>query len=116
MCSNALPVSVQIFDTEDVRGGAPIRRSFGLACIAVVAGCATVGSMQEPPPVPRRTTVGLSFVAVTANNGLRVLLVNDPNASQIQVTMRYRVGAVDDPPGLEGIAHLVEHLMFQQIV
>lgn len=94
-----------------------IRRSFRLACVGVaaVSACATTG-VGEPPPIPRRTTVDLSFVAVTANNGLRVLLVNDPNASQIQVTMRYRVGAVDDPPGLEGIAHLVEHLMFQQIV
>jgi zinc protease len=49
-------------------------------------------------------------------NGLRVVFVADPYASEVQVTMRYQVGAVDDPPGQEGIAHLVEHLMFQQVL
>jgi zinc protease len=48
-------------------------------------------------------------------NGLRVVVVHDPRASQVQVTMRYRVGAVDDPAGREGMAHFVEHLMFQQV-
>ena len=49
-------------------------------------------------------------------NGLRVVLVRDPRARDIQVTMRYGVGSVDDPPGQLGIAHLVEHLMFQQVL
>src|SRR5262249_36772065 len=36
----------------------------------------------------------------------------DPTASDVQVTMRYQVGAdEDDTPG---IAHVVEHLMFEQ--
>lgn len=30
--------------------------------------------------------------------------------------MRYRVGSVDDPPAQAGVAHLVEHLMFQQVL
>jgi zinc protease len=50
---------------------------------------------------------------VTLANGLRAVVVQDPHATEVQVTMRYQVGAVDD---LEypGLAHLVEHLMFQQ--
>lgn len=49
-------------------------------------------------------------------NGLRVVLVQDPRAPEVQVTMRYQVGGVDDPPAQRGLAHLVEHLMFQQMV
>jgi zinc protease len=47
---------------------------------------------------------------------MRVVLVEDPRATELQVTMRYRVGSIDDPPGQEGMAHLVEHLMFQQVL
>ncbi len=49
-------------------------------------------------------------------NGLRVVRVFDPRAREIHVTMRYAVGAADDPVGQEGVAHLVEHLMFEQVV
>jgi zinc protease len=52
----------------------------------------------------------------TLPNGLRVVLVRDPRAAEVQVTMQYRVGAIDDPQGQEGMAHLVEHLMFQQVL
>ena len=49
-------------------------------------------------------------------NGLKVVLVHDPRAPEVEVTMRYRAGLVDDPQGEEGMSHLVEHLMFQQVV
>lgn len=60
--------------------------------------------------------MALAISSLTLANGLRVVAVRDPRASEIQVTMRYAVGAVDDPPQQAGIAHLVEHLMFQQVV
>ena len=81
-----------------------------LACI-LVAGCAL--AKPPPPAPPRHALLGLAIKTVTLANGLRVVLVKDPHASEVQVTMRYQVGSADD---LEhpGIAHLVEHLMFQQ--
>ena len=87
-------------------------RSLALVLL-VVAACAT--SMTPPSP-PRKTNLGLRMIPATLPNGLRAVLVADPNASEVQVTMRYRVGAKDDPPGQEGMAHLVEHLMFQQVL
>jgi predicted Zn-dependent peptidase len=42
--------------------------------------------------------------------------VRDPQATEVQVTMRYGVGAADDPIGKAGMAHLVEHLMHQQVL
>ncbi len=81
-----------------------------LACIAVAA-CALP---KPPPPAPARQAVlGLSIKSMTLGNGLRIVLVDDPHASEVQVTMRYGIGASDDLDS-PGMAHLVEHLMFEQ--
>jgi zinc protease len=47
-------------------------------------------------------------------NGLRFVLMPDPTTQMVEVDIRYDVGSRDDPPGKAGLAHLVEHLMFQQ--
>jgi zinc protease len=82
-----------------------------VACLVVMAACALP---KPPPPAPARQTVlGLSVKSMVLGNGLRVVLVQDPHANEVQVTMRYRIGAGDDLEN-PGMAHLVEHLMFQQ--
>ncbi|MBV9949743.1 MAG: insulinase family protein [Myxococcales bacterium] len=45
-------------------------------------------------------------------NGLRVVLAPDPTLGDVTVMVQYRVGQADDPSGLEGLAHLAEHLQF----
>ena len=72
---------------------------------------------QQPPPAPpRHTSLGLELTELSISNGLRVVLVRDPRAAEVQVTMRYGVGSVDDPADAQGMAHLVEHLMYQQVM
>ena len=44
-------------------------------------------------------------------NGLVVLLSPDPTVSGVMVEMTFRAGALYEPPGRSGMAHLVEHLM-----
>jgi predicted Zn-dependent peptidase len=46
-------------------------------------------------------------------NGLRVVLQPDPNARRVAVAVSYRVGSRDDPDGYHGLAHLLEHMMFE---
>ena len=46
-------------------------------------------------------------------NGLSVLVVPDHRAPVVTQMLWYRVGAVDDPPGLSGLAHFFEHMMFR---
>ncbi|MEP6865163.1 MAG: insulinase family protein [Deltaproteobacteria bacterium] len=83
--------------------------------VLCLAGCATLGA--TPPTAPPRTThLGLDLERFELMNGLRVVLVHDPTAPEITVTMRYAVGGIDDPAGQAGISHLVEHLMFQQVL
>jgi predicted Zn-dependent peptidase len=45
-------------------------------------------------------------------NGLKVALAPDPSLEEVGVIVHYDVGSADDPSGKEGLAHLVEHLMF----
>jgi|KBSMisStandDraft_5_1062788.scaffolds.fasta_scaffold44685_3 zinc protease len=46
-------------------------------------------------------------------NGMQVLVVPDHRAPVITQMLWYRVGAVDDPPGISGLAHFFEHMMFR---
>jgi len=46
-------------------------------------------------------------------NGLRLVVIPDKSTPLAQVDVRYEVGANEDPPGKAGLAHLVEHMMFQ---
>ncbi len=58
--------------------------------------------------------VGDSNVAqFTLDNGMRILVIPDHRAPVVSHMVWYRVGGVDDPPGLSGIAHFFEHLMFK---
>jgi predicted Zn-dependent peptidase len=47
-------------------------------------------------------------------NGLRFVVMPDPTTQLVEVDVRYEVGSREDPPGKAGLAHLVEHLMFEQ--
>ncbi|ACZ18732.1 M16 family metallopeptidase [Thermanaerovibrio acidaminovorans] len=46
-------------------------------------------------------------------NGLKVLLIRDPGASNVTVNVVYRVGSSDERDGQRGLAHLLEHLLFK---
>lgn len=46
-------------------------------------------------------------------NGLTVILQRDPAAPRVSVNLCYRVGSSHEAPGKTGLAHLLEHLMFE---
>ncbi|MBL8881042.1 MAG: insulinase family protein, partial [Phycisphaerales bacterium] len=48
----------------------------------------------------------------TLPNGMSVILHEDHSLPVACVNIWYRVGALDEPPGRSGFAHLFEHLMF----
>ncbi|WP_187360067.1 M16 family metallopeptidase [Chitinolyticbacter meiyuanensis] len=47
------------------------------------------------------------------DNGLTIVLHQDRRAPVIELQLWYRVGAIDEPAGLTGISHALEHMMFQ---
>jgi zinc protease len=46
-------------------------------------------------------------------NGLEVVVVPDHRAPVVTHYVWYRAGSADEPPGVSGIAHFLEHLMFK---
>jgi len=47
------------------------------------------------------------------DNGMQVVVIEDNRTPAVTHMVWYRVGAADEPPGVSGIAHFVEHLMFK---
>ena len=88
-------------------------RGIWVACALVTSAC--FAGRSTPPAPPREPKLGLTISTATLPNGLRTVLVNDPHAIDVQVTMQYQVGAVEDGAH-SGMAHFVEHLMFQQVL
>ena len=50
--------------------------------------------------------------SATLRNGLRLIVCDDPDAPVLSVEVIIRVGSADDPPGQDGIAHLLEHVLW----
>ncbi len=46
-------------------------------------------------------------------NGMQVLVIPDHRAPVVTQMVWFKVGAVDDPPGVSGLAHFFEHMMFR---
>ena len=46
-------------------------------------------------------------------NGMQVVVIEDHRAPVVQHMVWYRVGSADEPMGLSGLAHYLEHLMFK---
>ena len=79
-----------------------------LALVALVGFAATC-----TPPTPKYA-IKYTEKRGTLPNGLRFVVVPDATTQMAEVDVRYDVGSREDPPGKAGLAHVVEHLMFQQ--
>ncbi|HEX3653520.1 MAG TPA: pitrilysin family protein [Rhizomicrobium sp.] len=78
-----------------------------LAQGALAAAIALAVSAAAPPPDKEK------IFQFALQNGMQVVVVPDHRAPVITQMLWYRVGAVDDPPGIGGLAHFFEHMMFR---
>jgi zinc protease len=62
-------------------------------------------------PHPARAAEGIFQFAL--QNGMQVLVIPDHRAPVVTQMLWFKVGAVDDPPGISGLAHFFEHMMFR---
>ncbi|MGH6889057.1 MAG: M16 family metallopeptidase [Rhizomicrobium sp.] len=77
-------------------------RAVFAALLLVAGGLAQAARCEEP-----------RVFQFALQNGLSVLVVPDHRAPIVTQMLVYRVGAMDDPPGLSGLAHFFEHMMFR---
>jgi zinc protease len=73
----------------------------------------------------RLFAIALSFIVVTQpahsaevtthtlENGLEIVVIENTRAPVVVHMVWYRVGSADEPKGVSGIAHFLEHLMFK---
>lgn len=86
-------------------------------CAALPAGAqlsnsANRAKLSQPAPVNPRQTGNNTF-QFALQNGMQVLVIPDHRAPVVTQMLWFRVGAVDDPPGISGLAHFFEHMMFR---
>ncbi len=74
-------------------------------CLALVA---EVSAQTAAPAVAK-----LAVTEATLDNGLRVLVQDDPRNPIVAVQIFYRVGSRNERPGATGLAHFLEHMMFK---
>lgn len=74
-----------------------------------------------PAPSPAAAALPPRIVAPTdkavfrrfvLDNGMRVLLVSDPNFNRSAASLAVATGQIDDPKEAEGLAHFLEHMLF----
>ena len=77
-----------------------------LATLSMVLMLALVQQTLKATSAPRAAEFALA-------NGMKVVVIPDHRAPVVTHMVWYRVGAADEPPGVSGIAHFLEHLMFK---
>src|SRR5882724_315809 len=82
------------------------RRHFLLLALSLAMFTQTIQTLKASPAVNRVSEFKLA-------NGLQVVVVPDHRAPVVTHYVWYRVGSADEPPGVSGIAHFLEHLMFK---
>jgi predicted Zn-dependent peptidase len=84
-----------------------VRRIGCLAMVLLAAGwLSTTTGGQE-------MTLSSQVIEKVLPNGLKVLMVKRPEAPLIRCILAYRVGSVNERPGITGISHFHEHMMFK---
>ncbi len=83
-----------------------------LALPAAILALAALLAMALMAPQARAQGVFNPEVA-TLDNGMRIVVVTNRLAPVINHMVWYNIGAADDPQGLSGVAHYLEHMMFR---
>ena len=62
---------------------------------------------------PEQAAKGVQAFSFALANGMQVLVLPDHRAPVVTQMLWFKVGGVDDPQGISGLAHFFEHMMFR---
>ncbi|MEQ9144062.1 MAG: pitrilysin family protein [Parvibaculaceae bacterium] len=98
----------------------PRLRSLVTGTILTAAALVIAGCSEEAPETARLSTEPVVHgdqpgapATFELSNGMQVVVLPDRRAPVVTHMVWYRVGAADEPEGMSGIAHFLEHLMFK---
>lgn len=69
--------------------------------------------LNAAAPSPSLASGIFNPTITTLSNGLQVVLVQNRLAPVVSLSLIYKVGTADDPQGMHGLSHFLEHLMFK---
>src|SRR6186713_3564754 len=82
------------------------------ACVLMTLGAAAVAATKPAKPAVARVP-GLDQVqSMTLANGMKVIVWTDRDIPNIALYNWVRVGSRNEVPGITGLAHFFEHMMF----
>lgn len=55
-----------------------------------------------------------SYKITKLDNGLPVIYLEMPNTETINISITIRVGSINEPDNVQGISHILEHMLFKQ--
>ena len=73
---------------------------------------ATLSTALATPALAQETSKDL-VTDFTLDNGMQVVVIEDHRAPVVVQMVWYKAGSADEQPGVSGIAHFLEHLMFK---
>jgi len=76
-------------------------------------GLLLASALWLPPAAAQEVSLAGQVVERVLPNGLKVLMVTRTEAPLVRCILAYRVGAVNERPGITGISHFHEHMMFK---
>ncbi len=82
----------------------------GFHCFATLSTALFMLAITQPSSQAAAAPRASEF---TLSNGMQVVVIPDHRAPVVTHMVWYRVGAADEPRGVSGIAHFLEHLMFK---
>src|SRR5690349_8879250 len=90
-------------------------RSIGAVVLvaALVAACGPSPRFGGLAFGARKFSLSTPGQTTELRSGVVIAPAQDVRTNLVSVDVRYKVGAAEDPPGRAGLAHLVEHLMFE---
>ncbi len=82
-----------------------------IAVAFLVVTASLIASLPELPPRVVAPTDKAEFRRFVLDNGMRVILVSDPNFNKSAASVAVGVGQIDDPFEHVGLAHFLEHMI-----
>ncbi|QYO67288.1 M16 family metallopeptidase [Leptolyngbya sp. 7M] len=73
----------------------------------------TAANRPVPAPTPTNAEFTVPFVNKTLPNGLEVIVLQDQSVPLVTVELAVRNGSFTEPPELNGLSHLYEHMFFK---
>ncbi len=76
----------------------------------LVVACATIAPHWLSPV--KSESDQRDYRLLTLDNQMQVLLISDPNTPTAAASLNVSTGSDDNPPGRDGLAHFLEHMLF----